>query len=89
MLVLVTPATTFSTTPTGGVINPIELLITNKTPKQIGSMPAALTSGISIGVKINIRSILLSRNGCNSATTFAGKSAIRSFAAEASKAPLN
>jgi hypothetical protein len=33
MLVLVTPATTFSTTPTGGVINPIELLITNKTPK--------------------------------------------------------
>ena len=29
----VTPATTFSTVPTGGVISPIELLMTNSTPK--------------------------------------------------------
>lgn len=47
MLTLPTPATVLSTTPTGGVIRPIKLLIRNNTPKKIGSTPAALTSGIS------------------------------------------
>ena len=33
MLILPTPATVLSTTPTGGVISPIALLIMNSTPK--------------------------------------------------------
>ena len=33
MLIRVTPATTLSTVPTGGVIRPIELLMMKRTPK--------------------------------------------------------
>ena len=33
MLIFETPQTTFSTTPTGGVIRPIALLMMNRTPK--------------------------------------------------------
>jgi hypothetical protein len=33
MLIFATPATTFSTVPTGGVIRPIALFMMNSTPK--------------------------------------------------------
>jgi hypothetical protein len=54
MLIRETPQTTFRTTPTGGVINPIALLMMNSTPKYTGSMPACLMIGIRIGVSIRI-----------------------------------
>ena len=51
---LATPHTTFSTVPTGGVIKPIEQLITNSRPKYVGSIPAILMTGIKRGTRIRI-----------------------------------
>src|SRR5437879_11212295 len=53
-----TPATVLSTVPTGGVIRPMALLMTNSTPKYTGSMPAALTTGISTGVRIRMVGVM-------------------------------
>ena len=53
-----TPATTLSTVPTGGVIRPMALFMMNSTPKYTGSMPAALTTGISTGVMIRIVGVM-------------------------------
>src|SRR5712691_11646500 len=53
-----TPATVLSTVPTGGVISPMALLMMNSTPKYTGSMPAALTTGISTGVRMRIVGVM-------------------------------
>src|SRR6185295_4797032 len=58
MLIPVTPPTTLSTTPTGGVTRPMALLMMNSTPKYTGSMPAALTTGISTGVMIKMVGVM-------------------------------
>src|SRR5436305_9048659 len=60
MLIRLTPQTTLSTTPTGGVIRPIALLMMNSTPKYTGSMPAVLTIGIRIGVRMRIVGVMSS-----------------------------
>ena len=60
MLILETPQTTFSTTPTGGVIRPMALLMMNRTPKYTGSMPAVLMIGIRIGVRMRIVGVMSS-----------------------------
>src|SRR5436305_13990052 len=60
MLILDTPHTTLSTTPTGGVIRPIALLMMNSTPKYTGSMPAVLMIGIRIGVRMRIVGVMSS-----------------------------
>src|SRR3954462_101746 len=60
MLMLETPHTTLSTTPTGGVIRPMALLMMNSTPKYTGSMPAVLMIGIRIGVRIRIVGVMSS-----------------------------
>src|SRR3954467_4246328 len=60
MLILETPQTTFSTTPTGGVIRPIALLMMNSTPKYTGSMPAVLMIGIRIGVRMRMVGVISS-----------------------------
>src|SRR3954453_7415427 len=60
MLMLETPQTTLSTTPTGGVIRPMALLMMNSTPKKTGSMPATLMIGIRIGVRIRIVGVMSS-----------------------------
>src|SRR4051794_18331973 len=60
MLIRLTPQTTFSTTPTGGVIRPMALLMMNNTPKYTGSMPAVLMIGIRMGVRIRIVGVMSS-----------------------------
>src|ERR1700710_1697039 len=60
MLMLETPQTTLSTTPTGGVIRPMALLMMNNTPKYTGSIPAVLMIGIRIGVRIRIVGVMSS-----------------------------
>src|SRR3954471_9779 len=60
MLIRLTPQTTFSTTPTGGVIRPIALLMMNNTPKYTGSMRAVLMIGIRIGVRIRMVGVMSS-----------------------------
>src|SRR3954468_20830381 len=60
MLIRETPQTTFSTTPTGGVIRPMALLMMNNTPKYTGSIPAVLTIGIRIGVRMRIVGVMSS-----------------------------
>src|SRR3954452_15144921 len=60
MLILETPQTTFSTTPTGGVIRTIALLMMNSTPKYTGSMPAVLMIGIRIGARMRIVGVMSS-----------------------------
>ena len=49
-----TPATTFWTVPTGGVISPIQPTKMNMKPKYTGSIPALTASGAHTGPKIKI-----------------------------------
>ena len=48
------PLITYKFSPTGGVINPISILIVNTTANQIGSKPAPSIIGNNIGVVIKI-----------------------------------
>ena len=48
-LMPVMPVTTNSSSPIGGVIMPIIRLTIGRTPKCTGSMPSAVTVGITIG----------------------------------------
>ena len=48
------PCITNKLSPTGGVINPISILIVKITPNQIGSNPAAVIIGYNIGAVIRM-----------------------------------
>jgi hypothetical protein len=48
------PWITNKLSPTGGVINPISILIVKITPNQIGSNPAAVIIGYNIGAVIRM-----------------------------------
>ena len=48
------PLITYKFNPTGGVINPISILIVKTTANQIGSNPALSIMGSKIGVVIKI-----------------------------------
>src|SRR5207245_11303812 len=51
-------ASGLSTFATGGVIRPMAVVMMNSTPKYTGSMPAALTTGISTGVRIRMVGVM-------------------------------
>lgn len=50
ILIFPIPQITFNTVPTGGVIKPMDVFITKRTPKYTGSIPACLIKGTSTGV---------------------------------------
>ena len=56
--VLEMPAVMKSSMPKGGVVRPIIMLMTMTTPKWTRSMPSALISGSTIGMKTSVIAIV-------------------------------
>src|SRR2546428_545381 len=83
-----TPATVLSTVPTGGVIRPMALLMTNSTPKYTGSMPAALINGSIIAQMDSRGAFIIAANDLRGGTGICSRR-LSHHQVTQSEAPIN